>query len=328
MTETLLGTDVISAAVELACRAPSLHNSQPWRWVATASSVDLFVDPRRVVASTDRSAREAVIGCGAALHHFRVAMAAAGWRTGVERFPNPNDPDHLAKVHCTPLDQPAQARRDLAAAISRRRTNRLPFRPPAQWRALEPVLRDCIDAASVRLDVLSSDARPRLAEAARLVENLRRYDDSYHRELLWWTAPARKNEGIPESALLSESDDRRVDVNRRFPVDDLNEWSSAGTYDEAKILVLSTPEDSRRDALACGEALSVVLLECTVAGLATCPVTHLTELAAGRDVIRDLIGQADVSPQVLVRVGMEPEGGPTSPPTPRRPVTDVLHIHR
>ena len=46
-------TDVITAAVELACRAPSLHNSQPWRWVAGDTSVDLFVDPRRTVTSTE-----------------------------------------------------------------------------------------------------------------------------------------------------------------------------------------------------------------------------------------------------------------------------------
>ena len=29
-----MDTKVIRDAVWLACRAPSLHNSQPWRWVA------------------------------------------------------------------------------------------------------------------------------------------------------------------------------------------------------------------------------------------------------------------------------------------------------
>jgi hypothetical protein len=66
MTDTKGGHD----GVELACRAPSLHN----------------VDPRRTVTSTDRSGREAIISCGAALDHFRVAMAAVGWHTNVEQF--------------------------------------------------------------------------------------------------------------------------------------------------------------------------------------------------------------------------------------------------
>jgi hypothetical protein len=112
----------------------------------------------------------------------------------------------------------------------------------------------------VTLDVLTDDARPRLAEAARLTEALRRYDDLYHNELRWWTAVSREFEGIPQSALVSESDDRRVEVNRRFPVDPLDERSSAGTYDRAKILVLSTLTDTRVDALNCGEVLSAMIL--------------------------------------------------------------------
>ena len=30
MRATMVGTEVIRDAVRLACRAPSLHNSQPW----------------------------------------------------------------------------------------------------------------------------------------------------------------------------------------------------------------------------------------------------------------------------------------------------------
>lgn len=43
--DTIVATDVIKDAVLLACRAPSLHNSQPWRWVADGGAVHLFVDP-------------------------------------------------------------------------------------------------------------------------------------------------------------------------------------------------------------------------------------------------------------------------------------------
>jgi len=327
MTQTMADTTVITAAVELACRAPSLHNSQPWQWVVSSRSVNLFVDPQRTVTSTDRSGREAIMSCGAALDHFRVAMAAVGWDTHVERFPNPNNLDHLASTDFASVDFVTQARRDRCDAIPRRRTNRLPFRAPKQWASFEPMLRSWFGNDSVTLDVLDDDARPRLAEASRLTEAIRRYDDRYHQELLWWTAPSRQAEGIPESALVSEADGRRVDVNRRFPTDP-DGRSSAGTYDQAKILVLSTPGDTRADALNCGEALSAILLECTMAGLATCPVTHITELEAGRDIIRDLMSEPAAVPQVLIRVGIEPKGELAPPPTPRRPLSDVLEIRR
>ncbi|MEB3981546.1 nitroreductase family protein [Mycobacterium sp. 663a-19] len=328
MTQTVADPKVITTAIELACRAPSLHNSQPWRWVAGPGGVDLFVDPERKVTATDRSGREAIMSCGAALDHFRVAMGAVGWETSVEQFPNPNDLDHLASMDFASVDYVAPARRERADAILRRRTNRLPFRAPKHWSSFEPVLRSSFDTDLVALDVLADDARPRLAEASRLTEALRRYDDRYHRELDWWTSPLRHAEGIPESALLSEPDDRRVDVNRRFPVDPLDERSSAGAYDEAKILVLSTPRNTRADALNCGEALSAVLLECTMAGLATCPVTHVTELESSRELVRDLTSGPAAVPQVLIRVGIAPEEELAPEPTPRRPLDEVLQIRR
>ncbi|WAJ42892.1 NAD(P)H nitroreductase [Mycobacterium sp. Aquia_216] len=328
MTEMMADVKEVTTAIELACRAPSLHNSQPWRWVASSSNVELFVDPDRTVTSTDPSGREAIISCGAALDHFRIAMAAVGWDTKVERFPNPSNLDHLASIDFTSVEYVAPARRPRADAILRRRTSRLPFRAPKRWASFEPVLRSSFDNDSVILDVLADGARPRLAEAARLTEALRRYDDVYHNELLWWTSPSRRLEGIPSSALVSESDNRRVDVNRRFPIDPFDERSSAGTYDEAKILVLSTPRDARADALNCGEVLSAILLECTMVGLATCPVTHVTELEASRLIIGDLTSGSAVVPQVLIRVGIEPDGELPPKPTPRRPLSDVLDIRR
>ena len=81
---TLGPVRIIEDAIHLACRAPSYHNSQPWRWVISAEGVQLFVDTDRLVA-TDTSGRQAVISCGAALDHFRVAAAAAGLDANVER---------------------------------------------------------------------------------------------------------------------------------------------------------------------------------------------------------------------------------------------------
>jgi len=130
MTKTTVDIRVIAKAVELACRAPSLHNSQPWRWLASSTVVDLVADPHRVVRSADSSGREALIDCGAALDHFRVARDAAGWNTTVDQFPNPDKLDHVASIRFTPLESAAPALRDRANAILQRRTDRLPFRAP------------------------------------------------------------------------------------------------------------------------------------------------------------------------------------------------------
>ena len=112
MHGTLVDVKVIKDAVRLACRAPSLHNSQPWRLDVDGQGVHLFLDTSRIMPSTDRSAREAIISCGALLDHLRVAMAAAGWKAHVDRFPNPNNLDPPPR-RCDPASpyRPASLRR-------------------------------------------------------------------------------------------------------------------------------------------------------------------------------------------------------------------------
>ena len=141
MRDTVVDTEVIRDAVRLACRAPSLHNSQPWRWVAEDDTVQLFLDKDRVLYSTDHSGREALIGCGAVLDHFRVAMAAAGWTANVDRFPNPNNHLILASIDFSPMEFVTDGHRRRADAILQRRTDRLPFAEPPDWESVETQLR-------------------------------------------------------------------------------------------------------------------------------------------------------------------------------------------
>ena len=326
MRDTLVGTDVIRNAVQLACRAPSLYNSQPWHWVIDDAAVHLFLDKDRVLYSADRSGREALLGCGAVLDHFRVAMAAAGWKVNVDRYPNPNRPLHLASVDFSPMDFVTDGHRRRADAILLRRTDRLPFAEPPDWPAVESALRRAVTSEAVRLDVIADELRPELAEASRLTEELRLYDSSYHSEMEWWTAPFEITDGIPPSSLVSASEGDRVDIGRSFPVTHHSQERRAGFgKDHSKVLVLSTPDTERVSVLECGEMLSAVLLEATMAGLATCTLTHITELQASRDVVASLIEQSTV-PQLLIRVGLAPEIEELPPATPRRPVEEVLEI--
>jgi hypothetical protein len=325
--DTLVDAEVIKRAVQLACRAPSLHNSQPWRWEVDGSRVHLFLDRNRVLYSTDRAGREAVISCGAVLDHFRVAMAAAGWMANIARFPRSDDPDHLAGIDFTPHDLVTDADRQRAKAILLRRTDRLPFHPPAEWASFQARLHNAVHTDAVRLDVLSDDVRPELKEASKLTESLRLYDSYYHTELDWWTAPYEASEGIPYSSLVSADEGERVDVGRTFPAPRHRERRQHIPNDYSKIMVLSTYGDSREDALRSGEVLSSVLLECTVGGLATCTLTHITELHASRNLIALLIGK-DTAPQVLIRVGVAPKTQATPPATPRRPLDEVLTVRQ
>jgi nitroreductase len=115
---------VIEKAVLLAGRAPSLHNSQPWRWEFDGKSLRLFSVPSRMLPATDPYGRQMLISCGIAVDHLRAAMAAAGWRCIIARFPAPNRRNHLARVDFVRALIVTEAERDRADAIVRRLTGR------------------------------------------------------------------------------------------------------------------------------------------------------------------------------------------------------------
>ena len=326
MPATQVRSEVIVDALQVACRAPSLHNSQPWRWVATDHTVELFADPARLVRSTDATGRESLIGCGAVLDHFRVAMAATGWDTTVTRFPDHADPLHLATIEFTAATVSDEHRRR-ADAILLRRTDRLPLAAPPDWDRLAAILDHSVGAGPVRVDVIADELRGPLAEASQFADALRLYDSAYHIELAWWTADFVSSDGIPHSSLISAAESDRVDVGRTFPVVAQPERRSEVGDDRSAILVLSTEDDTGDSVIRCGEALSAILLDATMAGMATCTLTHVTEVPTVRDLVASLIDR-DAIPQVLVRVGLAPALDATPPPTPRRPVGHVLQMHR
>ena len=326
MTETTPDSALLCEAVELACRAPSLHNSQPWRWVAKGSTLHLYAELTRVMTSADPQGREIYLSCGAALDHLVVAMAAAGWDTAVQRFPDPHVPQYVASMEFRPAPQPVTDEcRSRADAVRVRRTDRRAFEAPSNRAGLEVLLRQTVIPYHMMFDVVLDDARPRLAEASRLTEAIRQNDPSYEAELAWWASSRVPHAGLSYSALPSAAQSGHVDVARRFPATRWRSLDDDRSNDHSMIVVLSTSdEDARLEVLRCGEALSAVLLECTMAGMATCTLTHMTELAQSRELIRRLTGQRGL-PQLLIRVGQVPPVVDIVT-TPRRPLSDVLEF--
>lgn len=316
----------VAAIVEQACRAPSLHNSQPWRWVFHSGTLRLSADHSRIGLHTDSTGREVILSCGAALDHLHIAAAAMGWTASIETYPDADDHDHLASVVFHRSEYIDDHARALSESITRRRTDRLAFAAPEPWEEMEHRLRALLRGTATQLDVIDDDGRSILAEASRRSEEFRRDDASYRYELLWWTGHSGSETGVPSTALPSAVEASHVDIARKFPAYGGGDRRPQVDRDRSKIVVLSTYDDSRENTLRCGEALSRVLLECTAAGLATCTLTHMIELHASREIVRRLTRRR-AEPQVLIRVG---RGMTVSPPpvlTPRRRLEEVLQLY-
>jgi hypothetical protein len=314
--------DVLVSAAEAGLRAPSVFNTQPWQWRIDAASLDLYADPDRMLAATDPQGRLMLLSCGAALHHARVALAAAGWRAVVDRFPDPADGDFLARIR---LSQRRDATdRDLALyrAIAVRRTDRRPFgdRPVA-----EESMRELLDAAEcegVRIHDTRPDQMPMLAVAVAAAQSREFADRRYRSELMRWTnRPSWSNDGVPQSTGVAQ-------VARRVPVRDFVQPPNKGMPVKpggdrtARYLIVSGAADEPIDWVRAGEGASAVLLTAVSLGLAVAPISDVIEVERSRQLVRGLLPGAGC-PYLVIRCGHAEDTTPIDP-APRRDAAEAI----
>ncbi|MFC8178886.1 MULTISPECIES: Acg family FMN-binding oxidoreductase [Nocardiaceae] len=317
-------SSVVQMMVELACRAPSVHNSQPWKWSYRDGYLDLHTDRSRLLDTIDPTGRQLVISCGAALDHLRKAAVTFRWSADVLELPIPGRPDHLARIRFVHGAHPQSHEFDLLSAINRRHSDRRPFTRASDSLVIGAAARADASQRGTTVSVLTPQSRRTLAEASMSSAGVRRYDATYQAELRWWAGHSFAGTGIPDRALADRSETTNVAVGRSFPAphDVRNRAPGADVLDESTVVLLSTPTDHLLDWMHCGQVLSSILLEATVGGLATCPLTHMTEQSGSRALVESLAPDSGV-PQVLVRLGAAPAGHAPRP-TPRLQLSAIL----
>lgn len=310
----------VRTALALAARAPSVHNTQPWRWRVDADGLHLRADAARQLPNTDPDGRDLILSCGAALHHCVVAFAAVGWRSRVTRLPNGADPDHLATIELSP--HPADfVDVALAAAIPRRRTDRRHY---SAWPVpMGDIALMAARAARTGVTLCQVEDIDSLHDiVARSVRDHLTQD--YLAELTEWSGRYFSVAGVPaRNAPLPDPEAKvpsRLFAGAALPMAP----DSSPADDNAVVLALGTRRDDRLAQLRAGEATSAVLLTATSTGLSSCPVTEPLETAETREAVRaDIFGDSDY-PQMLLRVGWAPINADPLPATPRRDLDDVV----
>ena len=150
----------VERAVSFGVRAPSIHNTQPWRWVYRAGVLELHADRSRQLPALDPDGRSVLLSCGAALELARLGFAAAGWRTEVDRLPDEDDPDLLARIRTVSRAAVESATVERAEAAERRHTERRPFLvEPVADAAIRSVLAAATDTGVYAYAVQRADEK-------------------------------------------------------------------------------------------------------------------------------------------------------------------------
>jgi nitroreductase len=309
----------LTQCVRSATAAPSLHNSQPWLFRIGDGAVDVYADRRRQLEVLDPIGRELLISVGAAVFTLRLAIRREGHLPGLGLFPDPEQPDLVARVTAGRSAAATPEVESLAAAIDHRHTNRWPFaRSVVPADAVEQ-LADAARTEGAALTVASAVSRNAILGLSQAAERRLRSHGGYRAELARWTVPGSgRRDGVPPTAIGP------WDALETLPIRDFGllqphiERATEQFEPYPTIAVLATEGDSPRDWVRAGQALQRVLLTATWLNLSTTPISQPIELPVIREMLTET--RDGIWAQMILRLGY---GRPASM-TPRRSLDDVL----
>ncbi len=317
--------------VELACRAPSLHNTQPWRWRADGARLRLYADRGRQLRHSDPSGRALVISCGAALHHAQVAAEALGWEVVVRRCPDPADPDLLATLDLVP-GRVVPAAQERLESLRARSTDRRRFTSwPLPAERLDRLAERAAAWGATVVPVVDPGRQVVLEALMRRADAIERGDPGYAAEVAPWVG-SRGPDGVPVTSIPEVNPHRPAMPSRYRPGDAVDRRGDLadpqGETDEfvEGLMVLCTLDDDPLAWLRCGETLSALWLGTLGQGLSLLPLSQVTEVPATREELRTEVLGGRLWPQLTVRVGWQEITRGELPRTPRRPVEEVLRF--
>jgi hypothetical protein len=308
--------------VGMAARAPSVHNTQPWRFAVAADAIELYADASRQLHA-DPDGRELLVSCGAALFGLRLAVRSLGYLPEVELVPGSSGRRPLARVRLGAAAPVTADERRMLAAVPHRHTHRGPFEAGTLPPGLLARLRD--DARAEGATLTGIDAGPARDELmARVAASDRTHDhDPRARAEIWlWTrGPASpERDGVPAHAFpaVPGHGDGRL-PQRDFDLGRGLGLLPAGGPAAPAIAVLSTPGDGAQDWLRAGQALHRLLLYAASRWVFASLNSQPLEDSATRTLIRDRL-TAPQWPQILLAFGVSR----TARPTARRPAADLI----
>ena len=326
MTETpdaaRILTEQAGYLVGVAGRAPSLHNTQPWRFTVAQDAIELRADVSRQLRM-DPDGREMMISCGAALYGLRLAVRSIGYLPEVEFVGGPDGERPLARVRLGQAAPMTPDERKMLIAVPHRHTHRGPFEAGALPAGLLAQLRDDARAEGATLTVIAPwPAREQLNALIAAAGRRQDRDPRSQAETWRWSReadnPAR--DGVPAHAFPAvpcrepgQLPQRDFDLGRGVGM------LSVGGPAPPVTAVLSTSGDGAEDWLHAGQALQRVLLRAATQWVFASLNTQPLEDAVTRTRIADCLALTG-APQMLLALGISR----TARAVGRRPAADVI----
>lgn len=307
--------------------APSVRNTQPWRFVLDGDALEVHADPTRRLRVVDPTGRQMLISCGCALFNARVCLSVAGFGAIVERYPDPTRPDMLARLSVG--DEPVAERLRVAGigtldgVVERTQMNRRRF---VDDNVPAGMVTELIAAAAAEGSQLVPITRPEDRLSVAIMSQPAHAQDeaspAHPAVLRAWASDDDGGDG-----LLTDMGPPRdgASVLAALPIRDGNLGGAGSLPAETRssmhecLLLLGSALDSPAAWLRVGEAMERTLLEVARRGYAASALLRVIEEPQTRAMLRHQLGLT-MQPQVLLRVGR----APGTPATRRRRLVDMI----
>jgi nitroreductase len=338
------------ALVRAAILAASPHNTQPWLFKVTNSSIELYIDTNRNTGALDPYLREEHIGMGCALENLMLAAAANGYQATVTLLPGklgpiPAElkPELRARVDLAPGQKKES---ELYDAIPRRHTNRsayIPHKPiPPQF--VDALSGLATDETDLKMFFFTGDVERRKIVEISSASNAEIYSDPevvrgndrwIHIE---WSEVQKFRDGLTIDAFGLPP--IATAVSKMMPVSMLKRIASRGQMDRYSDLMLSAPligiiavhdRYDQEQCLGAGRIWQRAHLLATARGLAGRPCNEAAEMidhekALGKPARRagllaEVLGDATWQPTFVFYMGYPTL---TARASPRRPIEKVV----
>lgn len=323
MVERVIEIEKVKRMIASAAAAPSLHNSQPWRFRLSGDTIELYADPARILTVADPTGRETQIACGAALLNLRLAIATHGREPEVTLLPGRGNGEPFATVRIAGPRRVSMEDRALHFAIPWRHANRGPFenRSIPDWLRMQ--LEEAARAEGAELVFPRVTETERILDLVAEAEERLTNDPAYRRELEQWvTADPTRRDGVPDTNIGLTSAGSAVPLRNFAPGASPRARRVATFESPVRLAVLQTQVDAPVDRLRAGQALQRVLLAATLHDLSAGFLTQPLEDTELRRAVHGPGQRAD-RPQMIMRLGYARRAVRAAP---RRDVDDILEV--